>query len=41
MSGNPSVAIRRHLPYEGEAELLGLPFIGELSAACRLTEGFD
>ena len=23
-----------HLPYEGEAQLLRLPFVGELSAAC-------
>ena len=28
-----------HLPYEGEAKLLRLPFVGELSVACRLTEG--
>jgi len=25
---NPSVAKRRHLPYEGEAWLLRLPFVG-------------
>lgn len=28
---NPSACLRRHLPYEGEAQLPRLPFVGELA----------